>query len=117
MIEEWSIAVEDSSVYQPESHRPLDEAAIAAILVSIGGQVRAARQRRGWYLSDVAERLDLSASVICRLELARREPSLHQLIMVCAVLGQRFSDVIRIAENEAFPMGLAPWTPPPSGQS
>jgi transcriptional regulator with XRE-family HTH domain len=95
----------------------LDEAAVTAILVSIGGQVRAARQRRGWFLSDVAERMDLSASVICRMELARREPSLHQLIMVCAVLGQRFSDVVRVAENEAFPMGLAPWTPPPFGQS
>jgi transcriptional regulator with XRE-family HTH domain len=95
----------------------VDEAAVTAILASIGGQVRAARQQQGWHLAEVAERMNLSASVICRLELARREPSVHQLIMVCAVLGQRLSDVIRTAENEAFPMGLSPWTPPPFGQS
>ncbi|HEX5116282.1 MAG TPA: helix-turn-helix transcriptional regulator [Pseudonocardiaceae bacterium] len=95
----------------------MDEAAIAAILVSIGGQVRAARQQRGWFLADVAERLDLSASVICRMELARREPSVQQLILVCAVLGRRLSDMLRTAENEAFPLGLSPWTPPESGQS
>lgn len=93
--------------------RPMDDACVAAMLASIGAQVRAARQGRGWFLSDVAERLSLSASVICRLELARREPSIHQLIMVCAVLGLRLSDVIRIAENEAFPLGPTPWPPSP----
>ena len=91
--------------------RPLDDAGIAAMLASVGAQVRAARQGRGWFLSDMAERLNLSASVICRLELARREPSVHQLIMVCAVLGLRLSDVIRNAEDEAFPLGPTPWPP------
>jgi transcriptional regulator with XRE-family HTH domain len=94
--------------------RPLDDAGIAAMLASVGAQVRAARQGKGWFLSDIAERLNLSASVICRLELARREPSVHQLIMVCAVLGLRLSDVMRIAEIEAFPLGPTPW--PPSTQ-
>jgi transcriptional regulator with XRE-family HTH domain len=91
--------------------RPLDDAGIAAILASVGEQIRAARQGRGWYLADMAERLNLSASVICRLELARREPSVHQLIMACAVLGLRLSDVFRRAEDEAFPLGPTPWPP------
>lgn len=91
--------------------RPLDDAGIAAMLASVGAQVRAARQGKGWFLSDIAERLNLSASVICRLELARREPSVHQLIMVCAALGLRLSDVMRIAEIEAFPLGPTPWPP------
>jgi transcriptional regulator with XRE-family HTH domain len=89
---------------------PLDDAALLAILASIGGQVRDVRKARGLYLSDVAERVNVSASVVCRLELARREPSVHQLINVCAVLGQRLSDVLRIAEDTAFPLGGAPWT-------
>jgi transcriptional regulator with XRE-family HTH domain len=89
--------------------RPLDDAGLMAILTSIGTQVRLARQARGWYLSDVAYRVDLSPSVVCRLELARREPSLHQVIAVCAVLGKRFSNVMRDAEDEAFPLGHAPW--------
>jgi ribosome-binding protein aMBF1 (putative translation factor) len=93
--------------------RPLDDAGIAAMLASVGAQVRTARQDRGWFLSDMAVRLNLSSSVICRLELARREPSVHQLILVCAVLGLRLSDVIRNAENEAFPLGPAPWPPFP----
>jgi ribosome-binding protein aMBF1 (putative translation factor) len=89
--------------------RPLDDAGIAAILTSIGTQVRDARQARAWYLSDLAHRVELSPSVVCRLELARREPSLHQVITVCAVLGKRFSNVMRNAEDEAFPLGHAPW--------
>lgn len=89
--------------------RPLDHGALAAMLGSIGSQVRDARQGRGWYLADLAELLNLSSSVICRLELARREPSLNQLIGTCAVLGMRFSDVLRRAEDEAFPLGSGPW--------
>jgi transcriptional regulator with XRE-family HTH domain len=89
--------------------RPLDGAGITAILASVGTQVRSERQRRGWLLADVAEQLNLSASVICRLELARREPSVHQLIMVCAVFDRRLSEVLRIAEDEAFPLGPTPW--------
>lgn len=89
--------------------RPLDDAGVAAILASIGAQVRSERQRRGWLLADMAVRLNISASVICRLELARREPSIHQLIMVCAALDRRLSDVLRIAEDEAFPLGRTPW--------
>lgn len=108
--------MDNSPAGRPGDRGALDEAAVMAMLVSIGGQIRTARQQRGWYLADVAERLGLSSSVICRLELARREPSMHQLIMVCAVLDLRLSDVIRTAENEAFPMGLAPWAPPPPGQ-
>lgn len=88
---------------------PLDDAGRQAILAAIGVQIREARQERGWYLSEVAERMNISTSVVCRLELARREPSLHQLISVSAVLGRRFSDILRIAEDEAFPLGRAPW--------
>ncbi|HEX5117895.1 MAG TPA: helix-turn-helix domain-containing protein [Pseudonocardiaceae bacterium] len=89
--------------------RPMDDAGLMAILTSIGTQVREARQGRGWFLSDLAYRVELSPSVVCRLELARREPSLHQVITVCSVLGKRFSDVLRTAEDEAFPLGRAPW--------
>jgi transcriptional regulator with XRE-family HTH domain len=90
---------------------PLDDGVIAAILASIGNQVRDARISRDWYLADLAARVDVSPSVICRLELARREPSLHQLITVCAVLRHRPCDVFRTAEDEAFPLGNGPWTP------
>lgn len=90
---------------------PLDDGVLTAIFASIGGQVREARHDRQWYLDDLAARVDVSASVICRLELARREPSLLQLINVCAVLGRRPSDVVREAEDDAFPFGRGPWSP------
>jgi transcriptional regulator with XRE-family HTH domain len=93
-------------------HRPLDDGAIAAMLASIGAQVRDARKARGWYLADIAALLGLSPSVLCRLELARREPSLHQVISTCAALGKRFSDVVRQAEDDAFPLGSGPWDTP-----
>ena len=92
-----------------EHDRPLDDRDVTAILMSIGTQLREARQARGWRLSEIAETVAVSSSVICRLELARREPSLYQLIQVCAAMRLRFSDVLRVAENEAFPLGRAPW--------
>jgi transcriptional regulator with XRE-family HTH domain len=92
--------------------RPIDDGAIAAILASIGTQVRAARQAHGWHLSDIASLLGLSPSVLCRLELARREPSFHQILSTCTALGLRLSDVLRRAENEAFPLGCGPWDSP-----
>lgn len=92
--------------------RPVDDAAVAAMLASIGDQFRAARQARGWFLADLAARLGLSTSVVCRMELARREPSLYQVILTCAVLGMRVSDVFRHAEDEAFPLGAGPWERP-----
>lgn len=92
--------------------RPVDDGAVAAMLASIGSQLRTARQLRGWFLADLAARLGLSASVVCRMELARREPSLHQVILACAALGMRLSDVFRHAEDEAFPLGAGPWERP-----
>lgn len=92
-------------VFEP----PVDDPAIAAILASVGRQARDARIERGWYLSDVAARLELSSSVVCRLELARREASVHQLISVFAAFDQRLSDALRVAEDEAFPLGSGPW--------
>jgi ribosome-binding protein aMBF1 (putative translation factor) len=89
--------------------RQLDDGAVAAMLASIGIQVRDARQSRGWFLSELAERAGVSTSVVCRLELARREPSLNQLINTSAVLGLRFSGILRQAEDEAFPLGDRPW--------
>jgi transcriptional regulator with XRE-family HTH domain len=89
---------------------PVDDAAIAALLASVGVQVRDARHIRQWHLSDLALRIGVSTSVICRLELARREPSIHQLISVCAALSLRPSRVFRVAEDDAFPLGRGPWT-------
>lgn len=88
---------------------PMDEASVAAMLASIGDQVRDARQDRQWFLSELADRVGVSPSVICRLELARREPSFHQVIMACAALARRPSDVVRNAEDDAFPYGRGPW--------
>ncbi len=54
---------------------------------------------------EVAARCGVSSSVLCRMELARRPPRLELLLMVCHELGVRFSDVMRFAEDEAFPAG------------
>ena len=92
--------------------RAMDDDAVAAILASIGSQIREARKARSWHLSDVAERVGVSQSVVCRMELARREPSFHQVICTCAALGMRLSSVLRQAEDDAFPLGRAPWEQP-----
>jgi transcriptional regulator with XRE-family HTH domain len=91
----------------------LDKASEIAILASVGTQLRCLRQDQGMLLSQLADQIGLSASVLCRLELARREPSIHQLMLVCCVLGVRPSAVLHHAEDEAFPLGLAPWPSSP----
>jgi ribosome-binding protein aMBF1 (putative translation factor) len=82
------------------------------MLASIGEQIRDARQGRGWLLADLSQEVGVSSSVVCRMELARREPSVYQVITVCAALGMRASDVWRRAEDEAFPLGHGPWDQP-----
>jgi transcriptional regulator with XRE-family HTH domain len=91
-------------------HTRVDDAGISAILAALGTQLRRIRLERGWQLKDLAEDMGMSMSVLCRLELARREPSARNLITICSALEVRLSDVLRRAEDEAFPMGLAPWS-------
>jgi transcriptional regulator with XRE-family HTH domain len=88
----------------------VDDAGMVAILAALGAQLRRIRLERGWQLKDLAAELGVSMSVLCRLELARREPSARNLILICGALEVRLSDVLRRAEDEAFPLGLAPWS-------
>jgi hypothetical protein len=44
------------------------------------------------------------------MELARREPSMYQILNACAVLANRPSTLFRNAEDDAFPYGRGPWT-------
>jgi transcriptional regulator with XRE-family HTH domain len=87
----------------------MDGAAVDAILKGVCTGLRVVRQERDWRLARMAAELGVSQSVVCRLELARREPSLRQMIEAYGVLGIRFSDAQRAAEDQAFPLGGAPW--------
>lgn len=90
-------------------HTRVDDAGIAAILAALGTHLRRIRLEQGWQLKEMADDIGMSMSVLCRLELARREPSTRNLIMICSALEVRLSDVLRRAEDEAFPMGHTPW--------
>jgi hypothetical protein len=48
--------------------------------------------------------------VLSRMERAKRDPGLLRLVTTSGVLGVRLSDVLRLAEDEAFPLGFAPWS-------
>jgi transcriptional regulator with XRE-family HTH domain len=92
----------------------LDSASMAAILRATGTVMRQVRLARGWGLGEAAGLCRVSASVLCRAELARREPRLHLLLTLCGVLGVRLSAVLRLAEDEALPLGTLPWTDDPA---
>jgi transcriptional regulator with XRE-family HTH domain len=77
---------------------------------AVGALLRRARENQGLLQMDVADLCGVSRSVLCRLEHADREPRLSVLVMLCGVLGMRFSDVLRMAEDEAFPVGAVPWS-------
>lgn len=82
---------------------------VTAMLNALGWFLRQARENQELPLMLVADRCGVSSSVLSRLELARREPRLRLLLVLSNVLGVRFSDVMRIAEDEAFPLGRTPW--------
>lgn len=83
---------------------------VPVMTAAAGVLLRRARERQDLLQVRVAEQLGLSASVVCRIEWARREPRLATTLALCNVLGVRLSDVMRAAEDEAFPSGRGPWT-------
>jgi transcriptional regulator with XRE-family HTH domain len=86
---------------------------VRAILAVAALLLRQAREKLGVSAVSVADRCGVSPSVLCRVELGRRVPRLVLVLAMCNVLGLRFSDVMRAAEDEAFPLGNHPWTDDP----
>lgn len=88
----------------------LDANGVMALNRAVGLLLRRARENQALPQQYVADKCGMSNSVVCRLESATREPRLAQLVMLCLVLGVRLSDVIRAAEDEAFPLDPVPWS-------
>jgi transcriptional regulator with XRE-family HTH domain len=89
----------------------VDVGGVAATARAVGLLLRRARENQELMQSQVAQRCGISTSVLCRLERARREPRLTVLLVLAGALGVRLSDVLRAAEDEAFPLGPVPWSP------
>lgn len=70
--------------------------------------MRQARLVSGLKLAELAAQCGISQSVLCRIELARRQPGMPLLMTVCARLGIRLSDLFRAAEDAAVPLPAAP---------
>lgn len=88
---------------------------VAAMAPAVASLLRRVRENQGLSLAEAAGRCGMSPSVLSRLERAHRGLRLRQLLALCNVLGVRFSDVMRAAEDEAFPLGDTPWTEHPAG--
>jgi transcriptional regulator with XRE-family HTH domain len=86
-----------------------DQRIVAGVWKSVGMLLRRARQNQGLKAREVAERCEVSESVLCRIELGRRESSLSNAFLMCMKLGVRLSEIMRIVEDEAFPVSLKPW--------
>jgi transcriptional regulator with XRE-family HTH domain len=82
---------------------------VVAMLHAVSWLLRQTRKNRGWTAAEVAKRCRVSPSVLSRAELSRREPTLWLVLTVCQRLGIRFSDLMRMAEDEAFPIGREDW--------
>jgi transcriptional regulator with XRE-family HTH domain len=86
------------------------DTAVDGIVDAVGASLRQRRLDQGLTLGDLTNRLGIDQAVVCRLEWGRRIGKLDRFIRVCAALGVRFSDVLRAAEDKAFPLGCAPWS-------
>lgn len=86
----------------------IDKATQEAITKAVGDLLRRARLASGLKLAELAAQCGVSQSVLCRVELARRQPGVPLLMNVCARLGIRLSDVFRAAEDAAVPLPMTP---------
>ncbi len=86
----------------------LDDATEEAIIRAVGNLLRRARLASGLKLAELADLCNTSQSVLCRIELARRVPSVPVLLTMCSQLGVRLSDVLRAAEDAAVPLPASP---------
>jgi hypothetical protein len=91
-----------------------DSASVAAVLRGTGTVLRQVRLARGLALVEAADRCRVSVSVLSRTELARRDQRLPLLLALSGVLGVRLSGVLRLAEDEAFPLGGLSWAEDPA---
>ena len=60
----------------------------------MGERLRAERQARGLSLRDLAERLDVSPSLISQIETGRARPSVRTLYALCGELGVSMDDLV-----------------------
>lgn len=86
----------------------IDRATEEAIARAVGDLIRRARQASGLNLAELAARIGVSQSVLCRVELARRMPGIVFLLTTCSRLGIRLSDLVRAAEDAAVPLPTEP---------
>lgn len=81
----------------------LDEG--GAFARAVGYVLRTERQRRRWTLAETGQKVGLSVSVLCRLELGARPLDVSRLAGLCAALGVAPARVIALAQDDAFPLG------------
>lgn len=88
---------------------------VTAICTAVFSLLRRAREHQEITIKELAARSGISPAVLSRLELGRRIPNLDDVILESMLLGVRFSDVMRKAEDEVFPLPPRPWTHEPPG--
>lgn len=91
----------------------LESDSVLLIVAAVGPAVRKARLRQRRSQTAVAVASGLVESILSRIESGQRIPRLDQLVALCDTLGVRPSDVLRFAEDGAFPLGGDPWTDQP----
>lgn len=84
----------------------IDRPTQVAIMRALGDLLRRARKASGLKMVELADQCGVSQSVLCRIELAQRRPTIDVLMEVCARLGIRVSDLFRAAEDAAVPLPL-----------
>jgi transcriptional regulator with XRE-family HTH domain len=71
--------------------------------VQLGRSIRAARERRGLSLRELARRVDVSPSFVSQIELGKANPSVGTLYSLLSVLGTTLDDLIGEQPGESGP--------------
>jgi len=86
---------------------------VPAVVLQIGGRIRAERARRGISLRSLARSVGLSPSLISQIETGKCQPSVSTLYAITTVLGISVQDVF----GESRPAGVPAASGPASGRA
>jgi DNA-binding XRE family transcriptional regulator len=78
-----------------------------ALSAAVGRNVRAARQRRGWTLDELANRSSVSKGMVVAIEQGRTNPSIQVLSRIADSLGTTLSELVLISESSSMRLTVA----------
>ncbi|WP_055478935.1 cupin domain-containing protein [Sphaerimonospora mesophila] len=81
---------------------------VAEVVSGIGPKIKALRKEKGYSLQSLAERADVSAAAIHKIEQADMVPTITTLLKIAAALGRPVSYFVEEEDDDEYPTVFTP---------